>query len=49
MVEVLENLALGNFGNVVHGFACIVSNSSILIGETSQHRGHDDFKVAWEL
>lgn len=32
MVEVLEDLALGNFGNVVHGLACIVSNSSILVG-----------------
>lgn len=46
MVKVFENLALSNFGNVVHCFAGIVPNSCILIGEASQHGWDDDFEVA---
>lgn len=49
VVEVLQDLALCDFGNVVHGLACIVPNSCILIGKTSQHRGDDDFEIAREL
>lgn len=49
MVEVFKNLALGDFGNVVHCFASIVPNSCILIGEASQHRWNDDLKVTREF
>lgn len=49
MVKILENLPLGDLGNVVHCLACIVPNSCILIGEASQNGGDDDLKIAWKL
>lgn len=49
MVEVLQDFSLCDFGNVVHGLACIVPNPCILIGETSQHRRNYDFEIAREL
>lgn len=49
MVKILEYLSLGDFGNVVHGLACIVPNSCILVGEASQHRGDDDLEITREF
>lgn len=37
-VKVDQNFALGNLGNVVHGFTSVVSHPSILVGETGKHR-----------
>jgi hypothetical protein len=38
VVEVDENLTLGDFCNVVHALASIVSDSCVLVGKASQNR-----------
>jgi len=38
IVEIYQNLALGNLCDVVHAFASIVSDPSILIGEAGEDR-----------
>ena len=49
VVEVNENLALGDLCNIVHGLTCIVANAGILVGEASQHRLYNSFEISWKL
>lgn len=37
MVEILENLAFSNLGDVIHGLACVVPHASIMVGEACQY------------
>lgn len=48
-VKIDQNLALCNFGNIVHGFTCIVSHAGILISEAGKHRWNNFCKIAWEI
>lgn len=45
IVEEEKDLSLGHLGNIVHTLAGIVSNSGVLIRETSEHRRYDLFQI----
>jgi hypothetical protein len=49
VVEVLEDLTLGDLGDVVHGLACIIPNPRILVRKAGQDRGHNDFEILGEF
>jgi len=38
VVEVYQYLTLGNFGNVVHGLACVIPYARILVCEAGKNR-----------
>lgn len=45
VVEVDQDLALCDLGNVVHGLAGVITNTRILVGEAGEYRRYNDFKV----
>lgn len=45
LIEVDENLALCNFGDVVHALAGVVSNTRILIAKACEDWRHDFLEV----
>jgi translation initiation factor RLI1 len=49
VVEVDQDLALCDLGDVVHGLAGIVSYTGVLIGEASEDWRHNDFEVPRKL
>lgn len=49
VIEITQNLALSNFGDIVHGLACVVADAGVLVGKTSQDRRHDDLEILGQL
>jgi hypothetical protein len=49
VVEVDQDLALCDFGNVIHGLAGVVSNASILVSEAGEYWWYDDFEISSKL
>lgn len=49
VVEIDQDLALGDLGYVVHGLAGIVPDAGILVSEAGEHRRHDELKVPRKL
>jgi hypothetical protein len=49
VVEVQQNLALCDFGDVVHALARVVSHTGILVGEAGEHGRHDLVEVAGDF
>ena len=49
VVEVDQDLALCDLGNVVHGLAGVVSNASILVSEAGKHWRYNDFEISSKL
>lgn len=49
VVKIYQNLSFCHLRNVVHSFACIITNPSVLVGEASQHWRNDLLQVSGEL
>ena len=49
VVEVDQDLALCDLGDVVHGLAGVVSDTGILVSEAGEDWRHDDFEVPSKL
>ena len=49
VVEVDQDLAFCDLGDVVHGLAGVVSDTGILVSEASEDWRHDNFKVPSKL
>lgn len=49
IVEIYQNLALGHFGNVVHGLTGIVPDTGILVGKAGKHRRYNNLEILGKL
>lgn len=49
VVEIDQDLALCDFGDVVHRLAGVVADAGILIGKAGENGGHNDLEVLGKL
>jgi hypothetical protein len=46
VVKVPEDFSLSDFGDIIHGLACVIADTGILVREAGKYWWHNDLQIS---